>query len=59
VSVSGQSELLVKLRGATQGAESCRDFRIWIAADNLRMAALTAVDAAARMRHLRPRGEVQ
>jgi aspartate-semialdehyde dehydrogenase len=57
--VSGQSDLLMKLRGGTQESGAGRDFRLWIAADNLRMAALTAVDAAARMRHLRPRGEVQ
>jgi len=57
--VSGQSELLVKLRSATEGAASGRDFRMWIAADNLRIAALTAVEAASSMRHLRPHGEVQ
>lgn len=57
--ISGQSELLVKIRAATQDAASGRDFRLWIAADNLRLAALTAVQAAAGMRHLRPRGEVQ
>ena len=59
LSVSGQSELLMKVRVGSQDATSGRDFRLWVAADNLRMAALTAVDAAAGMRHLRPRGEVQ
>lgn len=59
LSVSGQSELLVKVRAATEGSGGGRDFRLWIAADNLRIAAMTAVDAAASMRHLRPRGEVQ
>jgi aspartate-semialdehyde dehydrogenase len=57
--VSGQSELLIKLRSATEGAQTGRDFRMWIAADNLRIAALTAVEAASSMRHLRPHPEVQ
>lgn len=57
--VSGQSELLIKLRSATEGTGTGRDFRMWIAADNLRIAALTAVEAAASMRQMRPRGEVQ
>jgi aspartate-semialdehyde dehydrogenase len=57
--VSGQSELLIKLRSATDGASTGRDFRMWIAADNLRIAALTAVEAASSLRQMRPRGEVQ
>jgi aspartate-semialdehyde dehydrogenase len=57
--ISGQSGLVMKVRSGTQEAAAGRDFRLWIAADNLRMASLTAVDAAAGMRHLRPRGEVQ
>lgn len=59
LAISGQSDLLMKVRAGTADAGSGRDFRLWIAADNLRTAALTAIDAAAGMRHLRPRGEVQ
>ena len=59
LAISGQSDLLMKVRGGTADSGSGRDFRVWIAADNLRLAALTAIDAAAAMRHLRPRGEVQ
>jgi len=63
LSASGQSEILIKLRSADGRSDrphsTSRDFRLWIAADNLRISAITAVEAAARMRHLRPRGEVQ
>jgi aspartate-semialdehyde dehydrogenase len=59
LAVSGQSEVLLKVRAGSPEAKAGRDFRLWLAVDNLRLAALTAVDAAAGMRHLRPRGEVQ
>jgi aspartate-semialdehyde dehydrogenase len=56
VSAAGQDEILVELRPDSRHE---RGFWVWAAADNLRMAALTAVDCAAALVHMRPKGHVQ
>jgi hypothetical protein len=56
VSAAGQGDILVSLsRDATQA----NAVWIWGASDNLRIAALTAVEAAETMTASRPRGQIQ
>jgi aspartate-semialdehyde dehydrogenase len=56
LSVAGQTDVLIRVRSSGVGG---RDFLLWLAADNLRLIVSTAVDAAANLRALRPRGIVQ
>ena len=56
VSAAGQNELLVEIR---RDARHERGFWVWAAADNLRIAALTAVDCAAALARMRSKGRVQ
>jgi aspartate-semialdehyde dehydrogenase len=56
VNVAGKNEILVTLR-----ADSSQEngFWIWAAVDNLRLAAITAVDCANTLAAVRPHGKVQ
>lgn len=56
VGAAGQDEILVELR---RDLRHQYGFWIWAAADNLRIAALTAVDSAAALAPTRPKGRVQ
>ena len=56
VSAAGQNEILVEIR---RDARHERGFWVWTAADNLRIAALTAVDCAAALVRMRSKGRVQ
>lgn len=56
VSAAGQDEVLVEVR---RDARHERGFWLWAAADNLRIAALTAVDCAAALARMRSKGSVQ
>ena len=56
VSAAGQDEILVEIR---RDARHERGFWLWAAADNLRIAALTAVDCAAALARMRSKGRVQ
>lgn len=56
VSAAGQDEVLVEVR---RDAHHQRGFWVWAAADNLRIAALTAVDCAAALARMRSKGRVQ
>jgi aspartate-semialdehyde dehydrogenase len=50
---------LARVSAATAGDEpSCR-FWLWLAADNLKLAALNAIACANELRRLRPLGKVQ
>jgi aspartate-semialdehyde dehydrogenase len=57
VRAAGQDEVLVEVRPAAAGRERGR--WVWAAADNLRIAALTAVDCAAALARMRSKGCVQ
>ena len=57
VGAAGQDEVLVEVRPAGTGHE--RGLWVWAAADNLRIAALTAVDCAAALARMRSKGRVQ
>jgi aspartate-semialdehyde dehydrogenase len=53
VDVAGQDDVMVQVQGA--GTQ----FKLWVAADNLRLAAANAVACAVELLQLRPSGEVQ
>jgi aspartate-semialdehyde dehydrogenase len=56
VNAAGQDEILVTLRRDVQRENG---FWLWATADNLRLAAQTAVDCAAALAASRPQGKVQ
>jgi len=56
VSAAGQDDILVEVRA---DARHERGFWLWAAADNLRLAALTAVDCAAALARMHSKGRVQ
>lgn len=56
VSAAGQADIQLSIRG---DASQPNGFWLWIAADNLRIAALTAVDCAESMTATRPIGKIQ
>jgi len=56
VTAAGQDDILVTAR---QDAQHDRAFWLWAAADNLRIAAMTAVECAEAMVAARPKGKVQ
>jgi aspartate-semialdehyde dehydrogenase len=58
VNVAGKDDILVALR-RDSAAESSNGLWIWAAVDNLRLAAITAVDCANALAAVRPHGKVQ
>lgn len=58
VNVAGKDDILVALRRSTS-QENDTGFWIWAAVDNLRLAAITAVDCANALAAVRPHGKVQ
>ena len=56
VNAAGQSEILVSM---TPDGSDSRGVWLWAAADNLRIAATTAVECAETMAASRPRGKIQ
>ena len=56
LSAAGQEDIMVRVRAASTGS---RRFWIWLAADNLKLSALTAIACANELKKLRPRGKVQ
>jgi aspartate-semialdehyde dehydrogenase len=58
VDVAGQDDLMVSVQALTRDAAGQR-FKVWVAADNLRLAAANAVACAVELLQLRPLGEVQ
>jgi aspartate-semialdehyde dehydrogenase len=59
LSSAGQSDVLVRLRTAEGLPEASRQFWLWVAFDNLRIASLNAVACAMELQRLRPKGKVQ
>lgn len=56
VNAAGQDDVLVSLR---RDARRENSFWLWAAADNLRVAAITAVDCAAALARMRSKGTIQ
>jgi aspartate-semialdehyde dehydrogenase len=59
ISAAGQAEILVRIKSAVAGDGPSSRFWLWIAADNLKLAALNAIRCANELRRLRPHGKVQ
>ena len=58
LSASGQRNVLARVRPAS-GASEGRRFWLWLATDNLKLAAANAIACAVELRRLRPQGKVQ
>jgi aspartate-semialdehyde dehydrogenase len=59
LSAAGQTEVLVRISSASAGEGPGRRFWMWLAEDNLKIAALNAIACAIELRRLRPLGKVQ
>ncbi len=59
LSAAGQEDIMVRVTGEASGEEQGRRFWLWLAADNLKLAALNAIACATELRKLRPQGKVQ
>ncbi|MEO6912315.1 MAG: Asd/ArgC dimerization domain-containing protein [Edaphobacter sp.] len=58
LSAAGQEDIMVRVSGDVGGDGGSR-FWLWLAADNLKLAALNAIACAGELRRLRPLGKVQ
>jgi aspartate-semialdehyde dehydrogenase len=59
LSAAGQEDIMVRVRKDSGDGEKGTRFWIWMAADNLKLAALNAIACATELRRLRPLGKVQ
>ena len=59
LSAAGQEDVMVRVRGTGEPGARSRRFWLWLAADNLKLAALNAIACANELKRLRPRGKVQ
>jgi aspartate-semialdehyde dehydrogenase len=59
LSAAGQEDIMVRVRKDSGEEGMGTRFWIWLAADNLKLAALNAIACAAELRRLRPLGKVQ
>lgn len=58
LSAAGQEDIMARVSGDFEGESGTR-FWLWLAADNLKLAALNAIACAGELRRLRPTGKVQ
>ena len=59
LSAAGQPDVLVRVNVAAPGDGASGRFWLWLAADNLKLAALNAIACANELSRLRPQGTVQ
>ncbi|MDE1177555.1 MAG: Asd/ArgC dimerization domain-containing protein [Edaphobacter sp.] len=59
LSAAGQEDIMVRVAEDYGDAESGTRFWLWMAADNLKLAAINAIACAVELRRLRPSGKVQ
>jgi aspartate-semialdehyde dehydrogenase len=59
LSASGQEDIMVRVGKESGEEEKGTRFWLWLAADNLKLAALNAIACATELRRLRPQGKVQ
>ncbi|WP_263365161.1 Asd/ArgC dimerization domain-containing protein [Edaphobacter bradus] len=59
LSAAGQEDIMVRVRSDSGGEGRSTRFWLWLASDNLKLAALNAVACASELRRLRPQGKVQ
>ncbi|MEO6816216.1 MAG: Asd/ArgC dimerization domain-containing protein, partial [Edaphobacter sp.] len=58
LSAAGQEDIMVRV-SEDVGGDGVSRFWLWMAADNLKLAALNAIACAGELRRLRPQGKVQ
>jgi len=59
LSAAGQKDIMVRVSKDAAEVERGRRFWLWLAADNLKLAALNAIACGTELRRLRPFGKVQ
>jgi aspartate-semialdehyde dehydrogenase len=59
LSAAGQEDVMVRVSKESSEGELGNRFWLWLAADNLKLAALNAIACASELRRLRPLGKVQ
>ncbi len=59
LSAAGQEDIMVRVRATAGAGGKSRRFWLWIAADNLKLAALNGISCANELKRLRPQGKVQ
>ena len=59
LSAAGQEDIMVRVSKDSGEGEQGTRFWLWLAADNLKLAALNAIACASELRRLRPLGKVQ
>jgi aspartate-semialdehyde dehydrogenase len=59
LSAAGQEDIMVRVSKDSGAGEQSTRFWLWLAADNLKLAALNAIACANELRRLRPLGKVQ
>jgi aspartate-semialdehyde dehydrogenase len=59
LSAAGQEDVMVRLKSVSGTDAASTRFWLWLAADNLKLAAINAVACAVELRKLRPQGKVQ
>jgi aspartate-semialdehyde dehydrogenase len=59
ISAAGQGDVLFRISAADGGHEASSRFWLWMAADNLKLAALNGIACAVELGRLRPQGIVQ
>ncbi|WP_260705985.1 Asd/ArgC dimerization domain-containing protein [Edaphobacter flagellatus] len=59
LSAAGQEDIMIRIVDDFGDAERGTRFWLWMAADNLKLAALNAIACAVELRRLRPSGKVQ
>jgi aspartate-semialdehyde dehydrogenase len=59
LSAAGQEDIMVRVKGTGDRGARARRFWLWLAADNLKLAALNGIACANELKRLRPQGKVQ
>jgi aspartate-semialdehyde dehydrogenase len=59
LSAAGQEDIMVRVSKDSEEEGQATRFWVWLAADNLKLAALNAIACAGELRRLRPLGKVQ
>jgi aspartate-semialdehyde dehydrogenase len=59
LSAAGQPDILVRIKSSSGADGRHSRFWVWMAADNLKLAALNAIGCASELGRLRPQGKVQ
>ena len=59
LSAAGQEDIMIRVRGTGERGAKSKRFWLWLAADNLKLAALTGISCANELKWLRPQGKVQ